>query len=279
MTVIEFERIAIRSLPLTEGIPLGFWEGRVKEVSHPELKNIFVLPTREEAARFAAEKILELVAEKPDAAISWPSGYQGNDVIDQVVKLSKERGISFDRVHCFHLDEYFPIDPEQPESFRKNLRERFFTPLAIPTDHIHEIPANPGSNGETVARDYEALLNQFEIDLVLHPIGPDGHMAFDEVGTPRDSLTHLVKLSDKTVYRDRVERKLNSPDSAITQGIGTILRAKHILFINFSPSYQKDMKQALFGPIGEHNPSSFLRTQGHKVDVVMPQEIANHVLA
>lgn len=262
-----------------ENVPLGYWEGRVQELTHPELKSVFVLPTREEAARFTAEKILELVKDKPDAAITWPSGNQGNDVIDAVVKLSRERNISFEHVHCFHLDEYFPIAPDQPESFRKNLRERLFTPLNIPADHVHEIAADHGSDGNSVAEIYEKLLSDYDIDLVLHPIGPDGHMAFDEAGTPRDSVTHLTPLSEKTVHRDRVIRQLNSPDHAITQGIGTILRAKRILFVNFSPDYKEDMKQALFGPISEHNPSSLLRSAGDKVEVVITQEIANHVLA
>lgn len=278
MTAISYERLEVHFPLENERVPKGFWKDRVKEISHPELKAVFVLPTRPEAARFAAEKILELVQNKPGAAITWPSGNQGNDVIDAVVSLSKERNISFEQVHCFHLDEYFPIDPEAPESFRKNLRERLFVPLNIPADHIHEIPANPGSNGEEVALQYEALISQYDIDLVLHPIGPDGHMAFDEAGTPRDSVTHLTPLSEKTVHRDRVIRKLNSPDHAITQGIQTILNAKRILFVNFSPDYKEDMKQSLFGPIGEHNPSSLLRTQGHKVEAIITQEIANHVL-
>lgn len=279
MTAISYERLEIHLPAAVERVPHGFWENRVREIDHPELKGVFVLPDRKEAARFAAEKILELVKNKPDAAITWPSGNQGNDVIDTVVALSRERNISFENVHCFHLDEYFPIDAEAPESFRKNLRERLFAPLNIPADHIHEIAADPGRDGEQVAREYEELINQYDIDLVLHPIGPDGHMAFDEAGTPRDSVTHLTPLSEKTVHRDRVIRKLNSPDHAITQGIQTILNAKHILFVNFSPDYKEDMKQSLLGPIGEHNPSSLLRTAGHKVEAIITQEIANHVLS
>lgn len=277
MASISYERLEIHTFPSSEKVPAGFFLNRVETVDHPELRAVFVLPTREEAARFAAEKILEVVKEKPDANITWPSGNQGNDVIDQVVKLAKERGVSFDRVHFFHLDEYFPIDPSQPESFRKNLRERLFAPLNVSPDRIHEIPANPGTDGHQVAAEYEKLLEEYPIDLVLHPIGPDGHMAFNEAGTPRDSVTHLTPLSEKTVYRDRVIRKLNSPDHAITQGIATILRAKRILFVNFSPDYKDDMKQALYGPIGEHNPSSLLRTQGHKVEAIVTREIADHI--
>lgn len=278
MAAITWERLEVHSIPDIQNVPIGFWGNRVREVDHPELKAIYILPTREEAARFAAEKILEVVKQKPDAAITWPSGNQGNDVIDAVVSLAHERKISFGQTHFFHLDEYFPINPDQPESFRKNLRDRLFGPLDIPQDHIHEIPADSETSGEKIASDYEKLLCQYDIDLVLHPIGPDGHMAFDESGTPRDSITHLAPLSEKTVYRDRVIRKLNSPDHAITQGIGTILRAKRILFVNFSPDYKEDMKQALFGPIGEHNPSSLLRTHGQKVEAIITQEIANHVL-
>jgi len=274
MTAISYERVELHTIPSVEGVPLGYWEGRVKELTHPELHKIYVLPTRQEAARLAAEKILEVVKEKPDAAISWPSGNQGNSVIDQVVKLSKERNISFDKVQFFQLDEYYPIDPTHTESFRNKLRKRLYEPLNIPQDHIHEIAADPGSDGDQVATAYERLLQQTGIDLVLHPIGPDGHMAFAEAGTPLDSVTHVTQLSSKTLHRDRVIRGLHIPDHAITQGISTMLRAKKILFINLSPEYKDDMKKALYGPVGSHNPSSFLRTVGDKVEAITTHEIS-----
>lgn len=279
MSVLSWERVEVRGYPFTEkGIPDGFWENRVKEYQHPELAAIYVLPTRDEAARFAAEKILEVVKNKPDAVLSLPSSNQGNSVLEQVVTQARERNISFDQVQFFHLDEYFPVNADHPDSFRKNLREKIFVPLAIPAEHIHEIVADPGTNGEEIAAAYEKLLNNVEVDLLLHPIGPDGHMGFNEAGTARDTVTHMAALSDKTTYRDRVLRHQDSPDHAITQGISTIMRAKKILFINFSPDYKEDMKQALYGKIGEHNPSSWLRLVGPKVEVVMTREIAAHAV-
>jgi len=242
-----------------------------------ELKDIHILPTRDEAATFVAEKILAVVKEKPDAAISFPTGNQAKSVYEQLATLSKERGISFADVKAYQLDEYFPISADHPDSFRKYLREHVWAPLGIKPENIHEIPADPGSNGQQVATEYETLLAHQEIDLVIHPIGPGGHMGFNESGTPRHSLTHLAQLSPETIHRDQVERNQTSPDHAITQGIATILRANHILFINFDTKYQDDMKQALYGPISEQNPSSLLRTVGKKVTAVTTQEIANRV--
>lgn len=267
MATIEWERITIQ----------GFWENPIKEIPHPELKKIFVLPTREEAARFAAEKILEVVTEKPDAAISWPSGRQGNSVIEYVVRLAKERNVSFENAKFFHLDEYFPISATDKNSLRNNLRENLFEPLGIKPEQIFTINADFGRNGDEVASEYENLLKKYDIDLVLHPIGPDGHMAFNEAGTPRDSLTHKAKLLEKTIFRDHITRGQNTPEEAITQGIATILRAKKILFINFDPAYQNDLKNALYDPISENNPSSFLRTAREKVEVVTTQEIAKAI--
>jgi len=278
MTAISYERLEIHSFPSVENVPLGFWENRVKEVQHPEFKAIFVLPTREEASRFAAEKILEVVKEKPDASITLPSSQQGNSVLEKLVPLAKERGIPFDQVQFFHLDEYFPIAATDKNSFRYNLREKIWDPLGIPESNIHAIAADPGTNGEEVAKTYEAQIAKCGMDLVLHPIGPDGHMGFNESGTPKESATHLTRLSEKTVYRDHILRHLDTPNEAITQGITTILNAKKILFIDFSADYKESMKDALYGPISEANPSSLLRTVGNKVEVIMTNEIAAHTI-
>lgn len=279
MSVISYERVAIHTLPSTEGVPLGYWEDRIREIPHPEIPHVYSLPTREEAARLAAEMILDVVKEKPDAAISFPTGNQAKSVYEQLAKIAKERSVSFDKVKAFHLDEYFPISADHPDSFRRYLRENVWGPLGLSPQNIHEIPADPGTNGSEVAKNYEALLAKQEIDLVLHPIGCGGHMGFNETGTPKDLPTHLATLSPETIHRDQVVRKQTSPDQAITQGISTILKAKKIIFIDFDPQYQHEMGEALFGEISSKNPSSFLRTEATKVTAITTHDIARVINA
>lgn len=274
MATISYERVELHLPPFAEGVPAGFWENRIEKREHPELKALYILPARDEAARLAAEKILETVSQKPDAAISFPTGSQAKSVYDQLALLAKERDVSFAEVRAFHLDEYFPITADHPDSFRKYLRENVWEPLGLQPENIHEIPTDPGNNGHEVAAAYEALLNDTEIDLVFHPIGCGGHMGFNESGTPKDSATHLADLSGETIYRDQVIRKQSSPNQAITQGIATVLRAKHILFIDLDPGYKYVMRDALYGPVTEQNPSSLLRTEGHKVEAITTREIA-----
>lgn len=277
MTVVSYERYEIHTLPSTEGVPLGFWENRVTELKHPELSHVFVLQSRDEAARMAAEMILDVVKAKPDAAISFPTGNQAKSVYEQLAKLARERNVSFANVQAFHLDEYFPIDKDHPDSFRKYLKENVWTPLGIHPTNIHEIMADPGTDGAKVAADYEALLSKTEIDLVLHPIGCGGHIGFNETGTPKELPTHVTKLSPETVHRDQVVRGQTSPDHAITQGISTMLKAKQIIYIDFDPQYKEAMDESLNGPISADNPSSFLRTVGDKVKVILTADIANAV--
>ena len=275
--MISYERVEVHSLPSMEGIPLGYWEGRIVEHPHAEFRKIYELPTRDEAARLAAEKILEVVTDKPDAAISFPTGNQAKSVYEHLAKLAKERNVSFADVKAFHLDEYFPISADHPDSFRKYLRENVWNPLGIKQENIHEIQADPGTDGAKVAADYEALLEKQDIDLVLHPIGCCGHIGFNESGTEKELPTHVTKLSDETIHRDQVVRKQTSPDHAITQGISTMLKAKQLLFIDFDPQYQNAMADALYGPISSKNPSSFLRTNGKHVDVIITKEIGTAI--
>jgi glucosamine-6-phosphate deaminase len=277
MVTLSWEKVEVRGYPHTmESVPVGFWENRVKELSYPDYKASFALPSRDEAARFTAEKIIEQQTTKADSIYTLPSSMQGNDVLTWVVNIAKERNVSFDKARFFHMDEYFPISENDQNSFRNNLRKTFFEPLAIRPDQVELIQANPGSDGDQIAAEYEAKLNAMTVDLVLAPIGP-GHIAFDEPGTPIDSITHLTTLSPKTVYRDHVERGLDTPVQAISQGVQTLLRANRILFIDFSPGYNEFAKQALYGPINADNTASFLRTVGQKVEFVTTNEIASAV--
>jgi len=277
MTVVSYERYEIHSLPSTEGIPLSFWENRVTELKHPELSHVYVLPTRDEAARLAAEMILDVVKAKPDAAISFPTGNQAKSVYEQLAKLARERQVSFAKVNAYHLDEYYPISKDHPDSFRKYLKENVWTPLGLDPKNIHEIAADPGTDGNKVAADYEALVSAADIDLVLHPIGCGGHIGFNEKGTPKELPTHVTALSPETVHRDQVVRGQTSPDHAITQGVSTMLKASQIIYIDFDEQYKESMNESLHGPISPKNPSSFLRTVGDKVKVIMTSEIAQAV--
>ena len=110
-------------------------------------------------------------------------------------------------------------------------------------------------------------------------IGSDGHIAFNEPGTPFDSGTHVCDLAESTIkdncrFFDNDISKV--PTQAVTQGIGTIMKAKNILLIATGANKAQAVKDMIEGPVDVACPASIL--QNHQDVVVIVDEAAASLL-
>jgi glucosamine-6-phosphate deaminase len=241
------------------------------------IKELHILPTQDEAAHKAAEIIANVVHEKPVAAITYATGSTMIPVYAHLAKMVENNEVAFTHSIMFHLDEYWPADPEIEFSFGHYLEKHLLNPLKIPDSQQHLIRGLQ-RDGSAEADRYEAELSQHQIDLVILGVGPGGHIGFNERGTSFASRTHVQLLDEETVARDQQERGQDTPVAAITQGIGNILEGKQIVLIAYGAKKGEILKEAFFEPVSEKCPASALRTVGHKVTLVMDQECADEMM-
>jgi glucosamine-6-phosphate deaminase len=244
-----------------------------RKIDHPEISNIFVLPTMEEGGQYAAELIAGAVKSRPQARITFATGNTQIPVYENLAKLVQRGSVDFRDVKAFHLDEYYPCNSSEPWSFVGYLYKRLFNPIGLPDENIFVINGE-AKDPEAEAARYEKLVTEHPIDLTILGIGPGGHIAFCEEGTPFESKTMLIDLCRETIRRDTVERKQKSPRQAITQGISTIISSKKIILNAFDAWHGEVMKNVLFAPISPDVPGTCLRTVGEKVTIVMDEEAA-----
>jgi glucosamine-6-phosphate deaminase len=251
------------------------------EIIHPEIGQIRVYPTPEEASLAASEEIANLVNKNPEAAITYATGNTMVQLYKDLATVVESGKIDFSKTTAFHLDEYYPCGPdinEYPYGFVAYLRQLVFNPLKIGTvNEFNGLAEDP----EVEAARYENLLNAQPINLALVGTGPWSdekgtgcHIGFNESGTPFDSRTHVAELSSVTIARDRVERRQSSPDKSFTQGIGNILEAEKIIFLAFGEDKGVSLRQALYGEIGPQRPASALRLAGSKVTMYIDEAAA-----
>jgi glucosamine-6-phosphate deaminase len=245
----------------------------MQKISHPEILNIVVFLTKAQTAKMSAKQIIDVVRKNPRAAITYATGETMVPVYEELAKAVRAREVDFSQTKAFHLDEYYPCSPDKKISFVKFLYERVFNPLNISESNINILDGS-AQDGAGEAKRYDDLVSK-GIDLVILGIGPGEHIGFNERNTPFDSRTHLAQLSDETVNRDQVERKQDTPDKALTQGIGTILEAKSILMIAYGKNKGVYLNNALYGEINPNSPASALRLVGDKVSVIIDESAAD----
>lgn len=227
----------------------------------------WVFPDPQRAGAALAGRIAEAVRTAEAAGrplvLGIPTGRTPLPVYRELVRMYREDELSFRGVVFFHLDEYWPMDPEAPQAFRRFTREHFFRHVDVPVDQVHapdgllrrdEIPA--------FCADYEERIRAAGgLDLVLLGIGRNGHIAFNEPGSARDSRTRLVEIAASTREDAAVDfGSLEAvPHHGITMGVGTILEARRVVLAAFGRRKAGAVARALEGPVGPELPASFLR--------------------
>src|SRR5438094_4431544 len=151
----------------------------------------------------------------------------------ELIRLHKEAGLDFSRVVTFNLDEYYPMRPDDPQSYRRWMHETFFDHVNIPAQNVH-VPdgtIDPEDAEDYCARYEQQIRRAGGIDLQVLGIGRTGHVGFNEPGSTSSSRTRLVTL-DPVTRRDAASGffgEHNVPHQALTMGVGTTLEAKRIV--------------------------------------------------
>ena len=187
-----------------------------------------------EEVSLEAFKVMKEVLETEKAPVlglatgSTPVGLYKN-----MIKDHKETGRSYKDILTFNLDEYVGLPKTHAQSYWTFMHENLFNYLDCPEENIH-VPSGEGEDPEKNAREYEAELAKHTVTVQVLGIGSDGHIAFNEPGTPFESVTHVAELTEQTISdnaRFFEGDKTQVPTKAVTMGLASIMRAKKIILI------------------------------------------------
>ncbi len=211
----------------------------------------------------AAALVLEAIGENPRIVLGLPTGRTPIGMYDHVVRECTREYRCFRDVTTFNLDEYVGVPREHPGSYATYMKQHLFGHVDLDPGHAH-LP-----NGMAADLDAECLRYEREIresgglDLTFLGLGRNGHIGFNEPGTPFDAHTRVVQLTEST-------RKANAeffpgaavPTHAITMGIGTILESKRIVLLVAGSGKEAALERLKSGIPSEDFPASALWTHG-----------------
>jgi glucosamine-6-phosphate deaminase len=174
-------------------------------------------------------------------------------------------GPSYAGVRFFTLDEYVGLHAGSPASYRATIARELTDPLGIDPGRVHG--PDPSAEGLPDAGErYEsAIRNTGGIDLQLLGIGTDGHLAFNEPGSSLTSRTRIKTLTEQT-RRDnaRYFESLDAvPRHVLTQGLGTIGEARHLVLVATGSGKADAVASAVEGPLTASCPASVLQLHPH----------------
>jgi glucosamine-6-phosphate deaminase len=224
------------------------------------MAEIVILDSAAEAGELAADVILELVTKRRDAVLGLATGSTPLPIYQAVAA----RKADLSAVRGFALDEYVGLPSSHPESYRSVITREVVEPLRL-TPELVRVPGDRGPI-ETAGADYErAIVEAGGVDLQILGIGTDGHIGFNEPGSSFESLTRVKTLTQQT--RQDNARFFDSidevPVNCITQGLGTIRRARHLVLLAFGEAKAEAIAAAVEGPVTASAPGSAIQLHPH----------------
>jgi glucosamine-6-phosphate deaminase len=239
------------------------------------MTEVVIVPSSEQAGALVADSILRLIATKPDAVLGLATGSTPLPVYRALAARIGSESIDVSRVRGFALDEYVGLPAGHPESYRSVISREVVEPLGLDPALV-QVPNGAIETIQHAGADYEAaILSAGGIDVQLLGVGTDGHIGFNEPSSSFASLTRVKTLTAQT-RRDNA-RFFSSfdevPVHCITQGLGTILRARHLILLAFGSAKAEAVAGAVEGPVTSSNPASALQLHPH-ASVIVDEEAA-----
>jgi glucosamine-6-phosphate deaminase len=248
----------------------------------PELSyftpEVVIFNAPEEVDEYAALQVVEQIHNKPDSVLTLPTGNTPQGMYKILVGLGKEGTLDMSQVTIFNLDEYYPIDPQHPNSYAAFMRRHLIDQVPVGEWYI---PDGQADDSEFEAKRYKQLLDAHQpVALAVLGIGPGTtcHIGFNEGGSDLNSSVRYVPLDPQTKAKNSelFANPETIPDGTLTQGVSDILQAEKILVIAKGQAKAWGINRAIKGPVSSDAPASFLKLHPH-VTFVLDKEAAQYL--
>ena len=231
---------------------------------------VIVVENYEEASKEGANIIINQVKNKPDSILGLATGTTPIGLYELLIKDHQENKTSYQGVKTFNLDEYIGLANDHPQSYHYFMNEHLFKNIDIDPSNVH-VPNGLG-NVQECCDEYNDMLSKNTIDLQLLGIGSNGHIGFNEPGTPFDSVTSCIDLKESTI-NDNARlffngNKAEVPTQAISMGIKNILNAKKIILMACGENKAKPIKALVEGTPTTDVPATALQNHNDVIIIV-----------
>lgn len=232
-----------------------------------------VLGSGAAVGQLAARLVVARLAGNPRMAIALPTGKTPLPMYRALVDFCRKGSVDFSQAHFFNLDELLGLPRTHPASYAAYLRREFFSKVNASPSHTHLLNGSTQHPLLECIRHERTIIRVGGLGLAVLGIGRNGHIAFNEPGSPIYSRTRVVRLAPETIEDNHF-----APNTyALTMGIGTILQAREIILLASGPRKAQIVARALREAPTFAVPASALQLHPN-VTVILDREAARELV-
>ncbi|GHJ35885.1 glucosamine-6-phosphate deaminase [Streptomyces sp. TS71-3] len=232
---------------------------------------VVIVPDAEAGGELIAEAMAQLLRRKSDAVLGVATGSTPLPVYEALAAKAGSGAVDVSRARIAQLDEYVGLPADHPESYRSVLGRQVLEPLGLGPEAFMGPDGGAADIPAACLAYEEALEKAGGVDLQLLGIGTDGHIGFNEPCSSLASRTRIKTLTEQTridnarFFDGEIDQV---PRHVITQGIGTILQARHVVLLATGAGKASAVAASVEGPVAAICPASALQLHPHATVVV-----------
>lgn len=240
---------------------------------------IFVEDDYLSMSKKSAEIVSHRIANKPNSVLGLATGSTPEGMYKELIQLYLNKKVNFDNITSFNLDEYYPINKDNKNSYAYYMNSHLFNHVNIDKDKTF-IPNGKTENVDKMCKEYDQMIYDVGgIDLQILGIGNNGHIGFNEPDVDFELTTHLVKLDDKTIEANaRFFANIDDvPKFAVSMGIQNIMQSKKIILMASGEGKAKIIHDMIFGKVTPNLPASILQLHNN-VTILLDKKAAKLII-
>lgn len=241
---------------------------------------VAILSSSKEIANIAADMYTDLLAKKPDAVLGLATGSSPLQVYQELVRRFEAGQVSFAKARAFLLDEYVGLPSDHPEGYRNFIEQKIAGLVDFASGAVVGPEGQAEDAQEAADRYQKAIEDEGWVDLQILGIGTDGHIAFNEPGGSLFSTAHTQVLTKQTrqdnarFFDDDISQV---PTMAITQGLGTISKAKKLVLVAEGKQKAQAVAQMVEGAVSAMWPATVLQFH-NDVTILLDEDAASELV-
>ncbi|MBK3966700.1 glucosamine-6-phosphate deaminase [Staphylococcus aureus] len=219
------------------------------------------LGSKKQASFYVACELYKEMAFNQHCKLGLATGGTMTDLYEQLVKLLNKNQLNVDNVSTFNLDEYVGLTASHPQSYHYYMDDMLFKQYPyFNRKNIHIPNGDADDMNAEASKNNDVLEQQGQRDIQILGIGENGHIGFNEPGTPFDSVTHIVDLTESTIKANSryFKNEDDVPKQAISMGLANILQAKRIILLAFGEKKRAAITHLLNQEISVDVPATLL---------------------
>jgi len=226
---------------------------------------IVICATADEVARAGGGKVVEVVSGVAEPVLGVATGSSPLSLYADLARRIGEGTLDLSHARAFSLDEYVGMPASDPRSYAWTIRTTVTEPLGLDPARV-TTPDGMADDIDAACAAYEsAIADAGGVDVQILGIGSNGHIGFNEPTSSFASRTRLKTLAEAT--RDDNRRFFTDgeevPTLCLTQGLGTIMDARHVVLVALGEQKADAIARAVEGPVSAMCPASVLQFHRH----------------